>query len=122
MKSYFISFFNRDPVVTLMLALMKRLIILELLLEGKLLPTVCVRKLCDHLNATHFPSGFNQFRKIVHRSVIPFYKPETSPKKTTLVVYSDKSVFWTFLTSKLTNLQTRFWTCDTCHVGSESTM
>ena len=30
--------------------------------------------------------------------------------------------FWTFLTLKLTNFETRFWTRDTCHVGSEDTM
>ena len=70
----------------------------------------------------HFPSAFNQIGKILHRSVIPFYNPETSPKKTTLVVYSDKSIFWTFWTLKLTNFETRFWTRDTCHVGSEGTM
>ena len=29
--------------------------------------------------------------------------------------------FWTFGTLKLTNFETRFWTRDTCHVGSEDT-
>ena len=30
--------------------------------------------------------------------------------------------FWRFWTQKLTNFETRFWTRDTCHVGSEDTM
>ena len=70
----------------------------------------------------HFPTGFNQFRKFPQRGDICFQKAKRAYKKTSLSVKSDKSVFWRFLTQKLENFETRFWTRDTCHVSSEGTM
>ena len=52
--------------------------------------------LLEEESGTHFPTGLNQFRKIVHRSVIHFYKPETPWNKTSMAVQSDKSVFLRF--------------------------
>ena len=47
---------------------------------------------------THFPTGFNQFRKFLQRGDICFKKAKRVYKKTSLSVKSDKSVFWRFLT------------------------
>ena len=71
---------------------------------------------------THFPRGLNQCRKFLQKGDIYFLKAEREYKKTQLTVKPDSSGFWTFLTLKLTNFETRFWTRDTCHVGSEDTM
>ena len=100
-------------------------------LVGSPLGAVCIRDMTSshysassnsRISITHFPSGLNQCRKVLNRGDIYFLKAERAYKKTQLTVKPDSSGFWTFWTLKLTNFETRFWTRDTCHVGSEDTM
>ena len=51
---------------------------------------------CMEKSSSHFPTGLNQYRKIVHKIVIHFYNPETPWNKTSFAVQSDKSVFLRF--------------------------
>ena len=44
-----------------------------------------------------------------------------SPLRRGEATKSNRSGFWTFWTSKLSNFKTRLWTRDTCHVYSEGT-
>ena len=71
---------------------------------------------------SHFPTGFNQFRKFPQKGDICFWKAKRAYKKTSLSVKSNESGFWRFWTKKLTNFKTRLWTRDMCHVSSEGTM